>query len=61
MRLRGDVGVKSIQVPLDISQKNVGSIPSGTPLSWTFELFTDIPFENVSSSPYIDFQLTYFS
>lgn len=53
-------GLKMIQVPLDISQSNVGTISSGTPLSWTFEIFSLSPLQNISSSPDIDFDLTYF-
>lgn len=53
--------LRSINVPLDISQKNVGTIHSGSPLSWTFELFSLSPLVDVSSTPFVHLGLTYYA
>lgn len=53
-------GVRSLNIPLDISQKNVGTVSANTPLEWTFELFSLNPLSNIASSPYISIHLSYF-
>lgn len=52
--------LRSVTVPLDISQENVGTIPSGTPLSWTFELFSLSPLVDIASNPYVVLSLTFY-
>lgn len=51
--------LKSISIPLHLSQEKIGTIPSGTPLSWTFELFSDYPLSDIDSNPNIQMSISY--